>query len=98
MPLFTPPAHATEVPPVDVDSRGPARALFRHYRARPAGRNVYIYSDDTVSEVDPDGSATFCRRDEGSPYVTAFFQGGAGPYTVTAAQETLLEAAGFTVD
>lgn len=103
MPTFTPPANATEDPPVDEDATPIQRALFRHYRGRPVGRNVYLYSDGTVSEVDPDGLHTFARQEEGSPYAqgksktAAFFQGGTGPYTITAAQATLLTNAGYTV-
>lgn len=82
---------------MDEDATPLQRALFRHYRARPAGRNVYIYSNNTVSELDPDGETTFTTRHEGTPYVTAFFQGGAGPYTITSAQATLLTNAGYTV-
>ena len=75
--------------------------LFRHYRSRPEGRNVFIYSDGTVSEVDPNGVTTQWNQTDGDQlgvYVTACFYGGAGPYAVTAAQATLLTNAGYSVD
>lgn len=75
--------------------------LFRHYRSRPEGRNVYIYSDGSVSEVDPNGVTTQWQATDGDQtgiYITACFYGGHGAYPVTATQATLLTAAGYTVD
>lgn len=103
MASFTPPANATENPPILPESRGPAAALFRHYRGRPVGRNVFIYSDSTVSEVDPDGVSTFWQEVEGTPFITGHsavsgvFYGGHDNQYVTAAQATLLTNAGYTV-
>lgn len=71
--------------------------LFRHYRARPEGRNVYILSDGTVTELDPDQETMFWDRADGSPYVVVALYGGHDSYEVTSAQATLLTNAGYTV-
>lgn len=98
MSTFTPPS-ANEVPPVLPD-RDPTqsplgRALFRHYRARPAGRNIYMLSDGTITETDPDMQTVFWRAEQGSPYVSKLWFGGHAGEEVTAAQEAALTSAGF---
>ncbi len=101
---FTPPtqdAVPPTLPPGDPDQSLTGYKLFRHYRSRPEGRNVFIYSDDSVSEVDPNGVTTQWNKTDGDGtgiYIVACFYGGAGPYAVTSAQATLLTNAGYTVD
>lgn len=95
MPFFSPPTDATEVPPIDVDSeerRDLGWRLMRHYRSRPAGRNVFILSDDTATENDPWDITT------GPTVVRTFHGGREGRYEVDAAEEAILEAAGYTVE
>lgn len=99
-PQFAPPANAVAVPPVLPEAH-PGNRLFRHYRARPEGRNVFIYSDGTVSEREPDGQATFWKKTDATrvaqPYVTHAFWGGHSAEQITDAEAALLIAAGFTV-
>ena len=53
MATFTPPAD-NFVPPVAVDSRDLpdplSNRLFRYYKSRPRGRNVFILTNNTVTE------------------------------------------------
>lgn len=99
--------------------------LMRHYRSMPRGRNVYMFVDNSVSEVQPpnwdptttgdgptgvgsaifaysytyaggsqppDGVTTFTLPD--SQRVKRVFWGGcANP--ITAAEQTILQAAGY---
>ena len=99
MPTFTPPTSDT-VPPVlgpeDPEYAPLANRLFRHYRARPAGRNVYLLSDNTVTETDPNGRTVFWQQADGSPYVSRAFYGGHDSYIISAAEKTILDAAGYT--
>jgi hypothetical protein len=104
---FTPRSRL-ENPPILPDSRGAARHLFRHYRTRPAGINVYMYRQGTVS------AAQFGRVSEEDPETTynsdgvaisngwedieVVFYGGHDGVDVTAAQALLLESQGYTVD
>lgn len=103
MASFTPPANATENPPTLPGSTPLQKSLFRHFRARPAGINVYILNDDTVTEDDPDGTAVVWvigdRNGEAisAKYVKRAFYGGATYTDVTDAESTLLVAAGYSV-
>lgn len=108
MPTFTPPG-LNDIPPTlpsgSIGQSHQAFHLFKHYRNRPEGRNVYIYSDDSVSENDPDGNSTLWSEDyrmgdtdPDAVEISACFYGGHGPYTITTAQATLLTNAGYTVD
>lgn len=90
---------ATFTPPADIvvqafleDSSPIQKRLMRHSNGGVRGRNVWILTDDTVTEVAPDG--TTVTYDD----VARFFPGGHVAQTVSAAEQTLLEAAGYTVD
>lgn len=106
MATFTPPTYPEGLPPtLPADEHSLSYKLFRHYRGRPEGRNVYIYSNDTVSEADPDGYSTLWREADrtsstlaNAPTVSHVFWGGHEAETVTSAEEALLIAAGYTVD
>ena len=105
MSTFTPPAQST-VPPVllpgDPAQTPQGFALFRYFRSRPEGINVYYLSDGTVTENDPDGTTVFwAASDVGrttQPYVAQAWYGGHDAYALTSAQATALTAAGYTVD
>jgi hypothetical protein len=104
---FTPPTEAW-VPPV-LPQGDPAQTrlghkLFRHYRNRYEGRNVFIYSNNTVSEVDPDGTSTLWRESDrtadtlpNAPHVVVAIWGGHEPPALTNAQLILLATAGYEV-
>ena len=100
MSTFTPPAQST-VPPIlpsnDPDQTPEGFRLFRHYRSRPEGINVYLLSDDTITEDDPDQERVFWAEAEGTPYVKRAFYGGHDDYDLTDAEATLLTDAGYTV-
>ena len=100
--IFTPPyfleGHTTLV------QRQYADKLFRHYRARPEGHNVYIYSDGTVSESDPDSYSTMWRESDRTQQtlvdaatVVRIFWGGHEGEPVSPEEAALLTAAGYTV-
>lgn len=104
MAVFTPPANATEVPPVFPEGSRDQSAmqynLFRHFRSRPCGRNVYyretagvgsVTEDDPVTTYNSDGTANIV----GGSDVKMTWYGGHGPYTLTANQQTALVAAGY---
>lgn len=101
MATFTPPARESGVPPTL--PRHPGNKLFRHYRARPEGRSVFIYSDNVVSEDEPDGTnrvwAIGDRNGDAlnATYVLRHFAGGHDDYSLTDAEATLLTDAGYTV-
>jgi hypothetical protein len=98
---FTPPARSTAVPPIlpyDGPDQSPAgRLLFRHYRGRPEGINVFLLSNGTITEEDPDSENTFWERGDGQPYVMTAWYGGHDDYNVTDYEAALLQAAGYTV-
>lgn len=74
------------------------KALFSKFGAQAEGRNVYLLSNGTATELDPDNVNRFWTRAEGSPYVTKVCWGSsASGHTVNAAQRSALETAGFTV-
>jgi hypothetical protein len=83
VPTFTAPV-SDLVPPILPDTRGPALGLFRHYKSRAQGRNVYI-----VNGVASENSPT------GSDVVTRVFYGGHDPESITAAEAVILTAAGY---
>lgn len=89
MATFTPPADDT-VPPV-LARRHPGNVLMRYYAPRPEGRNVYMLTDGTITEADPDG--TTVTWDD----VATVWWGGHEAVEVTAAQAAALTAAGYTV-
>lgn len=101
MPTFTPPADNIVGPTAVDDSECDplANRLMRFYRARPRGRNVFILTDNTVTENLP--AATYASNGEliasAWDQVAATFWGGHAPYTVTAAQAALLTGAGYVV-
>jgi hypothetical protein len=102
MGTFTPPAQAGGVPPTL--PRHPGNKLFQHYRARPEGINVFLYSDGTVSEDEPDGTdRVWSIRDRNgdainATYITRCFYGGHDAYEISQAEADLLTNAGYTVD
>lgn len=103
--FFAPPANADENPPtLPDDSYSLSYRLFRHYRSRPVGRNVYIMSDNTVTETDPDGYSSLWKESDrmgdtlaGCPHVSHVFWGGHDAEAVTGAEATLLTNAGYVV-
>jgi hypothetical protein len=98
MSTFTPPQNATEVPGLAADTRGQARRCFQNHGGSPRGRNVFYFSDGTVSETEPDCHTTFWTATDGSPYVVQAWWGSTDQaYTLTSAQATALTNAGYTV-
>lgn len=103
--VFASPANPLENPPtLPDDNYSLSYRLFRHYRARPVGRNVYILSDDTVTERDPDGYSILWRESDrtsdatpGCPHVTHVFWGGHDADEITDEEAVLLEDAGYDV-
>jgi hypothetical protein len=86
LPTFSPPT-ADTVPPFLPTTRGPARRLMRHYKARARGRSVLktagVYATvDTPSQTQIDAA-------------TEYYAGG-HVYTVTQAVADALAAAGYT--
>lgn len=102
MSTFTPPGR-TAVPPTlpydGADQTPLGRRLFRHYRSRPEGINVYMLSDGSITEEDPDGEAVVWSRGDkaGAVYVTQAWYGGHDDYNLTDAQATALTDAGYTI-
>lgn len=90
MPTFTPPISDLTDPvlddPVELEKNPLGYALFRHFKSRAQGRNVFEMNDGSITE-DPDTLEN----------VATTWYGGHGPYTVTEAQKTALEAAGYEV-
>lgn len=73
-----------------------ANRLGGHFRAGKAIENVWIYSDNTVSESQP----AFMHQNPSSPnepYAVRCFYGGSTYTDVTDAEKALLQAAGYTV-
>lgn len=90
MPTFTPPTYNQ---PVD-------NVLGKHGISFPVGKIVLILdADDSVREatliVDPDDILT--AKDGSGDFGKAIFRRGI-TYSVSASEETILEAAGYTVD
>lgn len=97
MATFTPPVIA-EVPALAHDTRGSALRLMRNFDATNRGLNVYLLSDGTVTETDPDSETVFWNPQDGTPYVARAFWGApAGPYDLSAAEEAALTNAGYEV-
>ena len=103
MASFQAPTNEDGLPPILPSTRGIQRRLFRFYRPRPEGINVYIYSDDTVSEDDPNGSERVWTIHDinvdnpNAAYVTHVFWGGHEADPITDEEATLLTAAGYEV-
>lgn len=110
MSTFTPPSR-TENPPVLPDGdpdNGEGVRLFRFFKARPAGINVYLYKAGSVSEakwgrvteIDPialyDSNAVATTT--GWSDIETVFWGGSGPYTLIRDWEQVLTDAGYHVD
>lgn len=89
MPTFTPPTL-----PSPVLNRGEPEArrrrLWEYYSSPPAGVNVYLYPDGTVTTDDP---ITQDQWDE----VRAFY-GGHGPYEISSLEAARLVGAGFSIN
>lgn len=105
MPSFQAPSNPNGVPSILPDTRGAQRKLFRHYRPRPEGINVYVLSDGSVTESDPNGSSILWREADRSPEteedavtVVHVFWGGHEAETITDAMAAILIGAGYTVD
>jgi hypothetical protein len=86
VPVFSPPT-ADTVPPFLPTTKGPARRLMRHYKARARGRSVLktagVYATvDTPSQTQIDAA-------------TEYYAGG-HVYTVIQAVADALAAAGYT--
>jgi hypothetical protein len=97
---FTPPATSTvpSVLPPGAEGQTPLQyRLWRHYRSRPEGVNVYVLSDGTVTEDDPDQETSFWYAPDGNPYVKVAFYGGHDAYEITDEIAALLVSQGYTV-
>lgn len=110
MPTFSPPV-VSDVPPVlpegDPEQSGPAFRLFRYYRARPRGLNVYVYRAGTVSagvfgrvtEVDPVTTYTGgVATSDGWSDIEQVIWGGHAPVYVSDSVADALVAAGYDVN
>lgn len=103
MATFTPPVNASGVPSVlpvgDPEQTALGYKLFRHYKARPEGVDVFLYSDGSARTTPPDSRTSFWSAMDTTrttqPYVTHAFWGGHAPETITTAEAALLTAAGF---
>lgn len=91
MATFTAPADDV-LPAFGPDSTPLQKALMRHSNGGVRGRNVWLMTDGTVTENEPDGY-TYTDDD-----VAVAFLGGHVATTITSAQRTLLEDAGYTCD
>lgn len=106
MPTFTPSA-ISAVPPTLPDTDGVAERLFRYYKSRPEGVNVYIYKAGSpaatafgrVSENDPITvyNSAGVAISTGWEDLELVAWGGHGPITVNSDQAAALVAAGYTV-
>lgn len=96
MPTFTPPSE----PYSQTDRHGSrlANRLMRYYGTMERGRNVFYLSNGVVTETDPDSVSVFWEQSAGSPYVLRVWYGGHHGGKVSAAEQTALEAAGYTVE
>lgn len=112
MSTFTPPVDSAADPPVlpvgdPAQSPGGYR-LFRYYRSRPAGRNVYVYKLGTVSATnfgrvtEQDPSASYDTNGKlasnGWDDIQIIFWGGHSSQTVDAAMAALLTTAGYAAN
>lgn len=104
MATFAAPANPTEGSPTLDNDGSLSYRLFRHYSPRPVGINVYILSDGTVTEHDPDGMSILWRESDrtadtivGCPHVTHVFWGGHAAEAVTVTEAAQLTEAGYTV-
>jgi len=101
MPTFTPPTRTERIPPDRIEQRFGGRAgLFRHYGQPIAvGYSVLITSGVASASpgvVSPDVNQLAATDAGSGEDGKAWFTGGK-TYTVTSAEQTILEAAGHTV-
>jgi hypothetical protein len=91
MATWTPPL-VQDVPRVTADTTGVPLALMRHYSNLYRGRNVYILSDNTVTENHPGREEA---NADGLPYVRLTLFGAHAGQVVSDADATILTAAGY---
>lgn len=115
MPTFAPPVRADGVPPVlpegDPTQTRQGWRLFRHYSARPEGRNVYLYwTDDTHTALHQPASQTEAETDPVTIYdangniaynqwdrLAWVFWGGHAPVVIPSNVATILTNIGYVV-
>lgn len=85
MPVFVPPT-ADTTPPIQVEHRGPALRLFRHYKNRACGRSV-LKIDGTYATYDQPNANQVASA-------TEVYLGG-HVYEIDAATATALTTAGY---
>lgn len=106
MATFQAPSLSAGVPPVlpegDPDQTPQAFRLFSYFSSRPSGRNVYyretngvgsVTENDPVTTYDANGNVLI----DGWSDIKHVWWGGHAAETITAAQQTALVAAGYTV-
>jgi hypothetical protein len=93
-----------DIPAVLPTDRTTAKRLFRYYRNRPSGVNVFIYSTGEITTIEPDGYTRIWREadrtsdtDINAAIVVRVFWGGHEAERVTPAEATALTASGFDV-
>lgn len=96
MPIFYPPTADTTMN-YRPDADAIAKAHGRHFKLRACGRSVLkiadVYYTIDVPTMDQINS---CDRDSSGALI--WYQGGHGPYEISEAEASDLEAAGYTVD
>jgi len=100
LPTFTPPTDNI-VPTVDLDERDRRRnplgnALMRHFARGPRGRNVFLLTNNTVTEQQPanwvDANTGSTNAGEVNTLKTWY---GGHSHPITDAEATILTAAGY---
>jgi hypothetical protein len=92
---FTPPT-TENLSTWEAEASPLANRLMGHFHAGTRVHNVWIYSDNTVSETQP----PYWEQNPSDPngaYVARVFYGGGTYQDVTQAQRDLLVAAGYSV-
>ena len=89
MPTFRPPTDdfvVLGIPPEDFDSKEKrlAYALFKHYDPEPRGRNVFLLTNGTYTEDEPNDTTT----------ISKVYWGGSNN-DITASEAASLTAAGY---
>jgi hypothetical protein len=106
MATFQAPSDSSGTPPVlpegDPDQTPLGFRLFRYYRSRPAGRNVYYRESNGVGSVtETDPQTTYDSNGniliDGWSDIAHVWWGGHAAETVTATQATALTNAGYTL-